>query len=291
MSREDKSSPEGLWDALTSMEVSSTLRLSESLKPFEAPLRSCYEAGVQAPTLKAKRHQEPDILYAALFLKRALNDLRGVWILTQTGYTAQAASIAAALFENALAATCLAGSPANASKLQASKSGDLPWGAKALSKMVARRWQDQARQEDKPSNEREYEKNWRQAYLGYKWLCKIKHPTLRSAIYDAPATSVRSDEYVVMAAPDIRDEDLAVKAQVLMISISRVYEAIRQFARALECDKGQHYYDEFIDRLQTAHSGALEAYDDIVQSPLPFDVRDTKLVRDWATLSHERASE
>lgn len=270
MPQETNDGPEGLWDALDGMEVSATILLSEKLAPFEPPLRSCYEAGVQASTLEGRRHEEPDIVYAALFLKRALNDLRGVWLLTQTGYTSQAACIAAALFENALAATCLAGSPDNASKLRASKSGDLPWGAQSLSKMVADRWRRQAHEKGEPFDQDDYQRHWRQAYLGYKWLCKIKHPTLRSAFHDAPATARESREYVVMAAPDTRDADLNVKAMVLMISFSRMYEAIRQFALSLDCDDSAQYYVKFIERLNSAHSGALEAFEALVDPPLPF---------------------
>lgn len=287
MSAEAKTSPKGLWDALDRMEVSATILLNDKLAPFEAPLRSCYEAGVQAPTLEAKRHQEPDVLYAALFLKRALNDIRGVWILTQTGYTSQAASVAAALYENALAATCLAGSTRNAARLQANKSGDLPWGAQALSKMVTRRWQEEARQQGKPFNQDKYEKTWREVYSAYKWLCKIKHPTLRSVAHDAFAASTKPDEYVVMAAPDIRDEDLVVKATILVISISRLYEAIRQFARSLDCDRTLPYYEEFGIQLQAAYSGAIEAYKVTAQQPLPFDIKDTRLTREWAKLKKD----
>ena len=291
MCEHTKTSPEGLWDALNRMEVSASLLLDRKLAPFEAPLRSCYEAGVQAPTLEAKRQHEPDMLYAALFLKRALNDLRSVWILTQTGYTSQAASVAAALFEHALAATCLGGSMRRVSELEANKSGDLPWGAQALSMMLARRWQREAQEDGKPFGQDEYEKAWREVYSGYKWLCKIKHPTLRSVSHDAFAASAKSDQYVVMAAPDVRDEDLAVKATVLMICFSRVYEAIRQFARALDCDEGVEYCRDFEARLDAAHSGAIEAYKTLAQRPLPFDIRDSPLAREWAGMKRKSHSE
>ena len=231
------------------------------------------------------------MLYAALFLKRALNDLRGVWILTQTGYTSQAASVAAALFEHALAATCLTGSTSRVSELQANKSGDLPWGTQALSKMLARRWEQEAREEGKPFDQDEYEKAWREVYSGYKWLCKIKHPTLGSVAHDAFAASGSSDEYVVMAAPDVRDEDLVVKATVLMICISRVYEAIRQFARALDCDESVQYWRDFEARLDAAHSGAIEAYKALAQQPLPFDIRQSTLAREWARVKRKGSSE
>jgi hypothetical protein len=37
-------------------------------------------------------------------------------------------------------------------------------------------------------------------YIQYKTLCKIKHPTAQSAIYDTKATAIK-DRYVIMALP------------------------------------------------------------------------------------------
>ncbi len=156
--------------------------------------------------------------------------------------------------------------------------------------MLARLWQGEAQQKGKPFDQDEYGKAWREIYSAYKWLCKIKHPTLRSVTHDAFAASVRPDEYVVMAAPDVRDEDLVVKATVLMISISRVYQAIHQFARSLDCDKSLQYYKEFETRLRAAHSGAIEAYKTLAQQPLPFHIKDTRLSKEWARLKRKGTS-
>ena len=103
-------SPKGLWQACANMEEVSQPQLLMSLEPFSKPVIDCYEVGVQAPTLKGKRHHDLDITYSALFLKRALTDLRVVWKLLSVGYTSQAAVVAAALFEHALVVNSLAGS-------------------------------------------------------------------------------------------------------------------------------------------------------------------------------------
>ncbi len=71
-------SSSGLWDALSEMESAASSHLSDKLLIFLSPFRLCYEAGVQAPTLRGNRHGEIDILLAALFLKRSLTDFRSI---------------------------------------------------------------------------------------------------------------------------------------------------------------------------------------------------------------------
>ena len=103
--------PEGLWLACDQMEAAAEVALENQLSQFEPAIRDCYEAGVQIPTLASKRYGQHDILFSALLLKKALNDLHAVWILACFGYTSQAAAVAATLYENALTASCLAGDP------------------------------------------------------------------------------------------------------------------------------------------------------------------------------------
>jgi hypothetical protein len=271
--------PQDLWVACERMEITATIALSEQLALFELPISKCYEAGVQAPTLPGKRHQESDILLSGLFLKKALNDLRAIWVLLRLGYTSQAASVAASLYENTLAATCLAGDLTNARKFQKSGRGDLPWSPQQLAKMLARRWQKEAHSVGKQFDQEEYQRAWREIYSAYKWLCKIKHPTLRSAGHDALAASVKDGEYVIMAAPDLRPEDFPVKATILTIAVNRVREAIRSFTLALECDDSHSVCKEFKSRMTEVLSGLKTAYE-VPMRPLPFDIRDTSLAQD-----------
>jgi len=117
---------EGLWLACDQLEQTAEATLKQHLSQFEPAIRDCYEAGVQVPTLASRRCGAPDIVLAALFLKKALNDLRAVWMLVCHGYTSQAAAIAATLYENALAASCLAGNADHAAHFLKRKNGDLP---------------------------------------------------------------------------------------------------------------------------------------------------------------------
>lgn len=281
MRQVDRSSPDGLWDALDEMEPSARIKLASSLVPFEKALRLCYEAGVEAPTLSASRHAEEDVRCAALFLKRCLNDLRATWLLVRVGYTSQAASIAASLWENALVVSVVAGRAAEIQELQNAGDGEIPWGPIRLAQKLADLWQEETLRKSQPFPDSEREKAWREVYSAYKWLCQIKHPTVRSTIYDAPATTVESGAYVVMAAPDMRDADLVVKATVLTISLSRSLEAVRRFALGTDPHRLVETNSPFWRRFKSAESAALEASRLIRSRPLPFDISDSTVARQW----------
>lgn len=288
-SKDNCKSPAGMWQACNSMEVAAVAKLSVDLGPFKIALEKCYEAGGQAPTLPGKRHGGNDLLLAALFLKRSLNDLRSIWTQTLMGYTSQAASVAAALFEHALAVEAMAGSTENAKQLRETNSGDLPWSPIELAKLHASNMRLEAQVTGTPFTDADYELAWREVYGAYKFLCKIKHPTIRSTLHDAPAASVRDGEYVVMAAPDLRAEDLPVKATILMIAVSRAYQAIRWFALNLGCDTTEAYYRDFTDRMAAVVPAARDAYKQLVAAPLPFDVSDELLAEEYRDLKHKQA--
>jgi hypothetical protein len=87
------------WEAYDDLELSARETVTSQLMVFLPIVKNCYELGVQAPTLKCPRKSERDMLVAGLFLKKSLNDFRSVWILLTTGYTSQAAAVAASMFE------------------------------------------------------------------------------------------------------------------------------------------------------------------------------------------------
>jgi len=279
-----KQTPVGLWKACDEMENVSVAKLHIDLSPFRKPIENCYEAGVQVPTIPAKRHNEDDIRFAALFLKRTLNDLRAVWLLSLMGYTSQAASVAASLFEHSLTVNALAGNSKNAQRLKQTKDGDIPWSPIQLSKLMATQNQDEAAIIGKSFSEKDFDLIWREVYASYKFLCKIKHPTSRSTIHDASSASINSNEYVVIAAPDLRQEDLPLKATVLLISISRTYQAIRRFSLSLECQTDDPYYEDFINRMKNIAQDAEEAFKQITKNHLPFDISDDNIAIEYRSL-------
>ena len=103
----ERCAADGAWARLNQLEETAETTITKQLHAFEAPFRDAYEAGVIVPVLRNKGRATIDVRPATLFFKRALNDLRGVWLLLTAGYTSQAASVAASLFESALATTCL----------------------------------------------------------------------------------------------------------------------------------------------------------------------------------------
>jgi len=273
----------GLWNACVEMEAVGNRVIGAALVHFQRPLRQCYEAGVQAPTLRSLRHTAPDMNAAALFLRRTLNDLRSTWLLVQAGYTSQAASVCAALVEHALSVTALAGLPENLAKLTGTASGDLIWSVQSLSQMYADRLRREAHSASRPFTEDMYERQWREIYSAYKFLCKIKHPTLRSTRHDAGATIGSDGSFVVMACPDLRPSDLPVKATVVMVALSRTYQAIRGFAFALEPRKDAAYR-RFVRRMSRVVPAATKAYLKYTRLRLPFDIRDEKIAHEYFDL-------
>jgi len=242
MMKAGKDLPDGLWDALDGMEASARLKLSSDLSPFEKPIRMCYEAGVMAPTLPSNHKQDPTFRSAALFLKRALNDLRAAWVLLLKGYTSQAGSVAASLYENALATVVISRGRTALSELQRSSNGE----------------------------------TWRYLYAVYKWLCQIKHPTLKSAFHDSASTSLEPTSYVVMAAPDLRSEDLPVKATIAAVAFSRTHDAITAFVQSLSPDRKNERYKDFERRMTVSSKEAFEATKSLVRGNLPFTIRGSK---------------
>lgn len=269
----DWTRPDGLWDACSDVEKRAVGNLSLELHPFVLPIVSCYESGVQAPTLPARRHGLEDMRFAAMFLKRALTDLRTVWLVTHIGYTPQAATVAAALFEHALTVNCLAGSPERAKELKDSKLGDLPWKPKELSRFAAEQRGVEDRAQGKKPDRKAIDISFRNIYSEYKFLCKIKHPTIRAASHDIGGTRVGADQYVVMAAPDLRKEDLPLKAIILVISIGRCFQAVRHFALSLEPNKNSDYCMDFLRRMNSIPRDVVDAHQKVTNgAPLPFGI-------------------
>jgi hypothetical protein len=100
---------ETLWDKLNEAEGSASSVLNDFLADFEAVCRSCYGLAIEViflPGAKEPIEKTLSLRVAALFLRRALNDLRGTWVLIARGYTSQAACVAASLWENSLVVSC-----------------------------------------------------------------------------------------------------------------------------------------------------------------------------------------
>lgn len=262
----------GFWDALSPLEVAESPKIAKILKPFSRPITDCYECGMEVPTLSCKREKTKDIAIAALFLKRLLNDLRATWNLLLLGYTSQAGSVAAAAFENALITNCLAGNVQRAEKMWNHESGGSPWSVANLCRMYVHQLKEQDNKYGKASSDQEYDTLSEALYALYKWLCKVKHPTLPSALHDAFSVSLTGDDYLIMAAPDTRIEDLPNKAFILSVTILRVKEAIGSFALARELDYDKSNVISWQHRFDSIATNLDKAVDPIIKKMhLPFD--------------------
>lgn len=283
-----KDSSIGLWNALLTVECSVAPKIAEMLEPFQRPVTDCYECGVEVPTLSCKNSKTKDLLISALFLKHSLNDLRAVWNLLLLGYTSQAGSVAAAAFENALTAACVAGDINRVDKLLNSKSSSSPWSVVDLCKMQARRRQEEAKLSGEAFSEKEFNIAWMELYGVYKWLCQLKHPTLSSAMHDASSTSLQSNAYVVTALPDIRPEDLPNKATILSITLSRIHAAICSFAFGMDIDYEDPRVIVWTKRLNSIVPNSVEAYELAMKTPLPFDLKSSKFAREYTNLRQSK---
>jgi len=270
----------GLWLALSAVELADSPKIANMLKPFHKPITDCYECGVEVPTLSCKREKGLDIAVTGLFLKRVLNDLRATWNLLLLGYTSQAGSVAAAAFENALIINCVAGDIERAKKLLANKSGRSPWSVANLCKMYAHYTIEEEIKAGKPTSKQEKETYWKVLYSQYEWLCKLKHPTLPSALHDARSVSLTGDEYIIMAAPDTRIEDLPSKAFILTVTALRVKEAIDSFALARELDYKQPNVISWKKRFDSIVANLDKAVDPIMKMPLPFNYKGHMFKKD-----------
>lgn len=259
------------------MEFSANLTISEMLAPYNKPIENCYECGVEVPTLPCKRSKEIDLLLSALFLKRSLTDLRAIWLLLLQGYTSQAGSIAAATFENALMSSCIAGDLGRAEKLSKSETGESPWKVVDLCKIMAKQSEIEAKIINKPYSQANFEIEWMELYGSYKWLCKIKHPTIPSTLHDAFAASVKSEEYVVMAVPDLRPDDLPNKFTILSITISRIHAAIRNFAFSCELNYEDDRVQKWLQGFNSIIPASIEAYKSLGDLQLPFTIENSQL--------------
>jgi hypothetical protein len=265
---------DGTWERLESIEEKAAITISKQLQKFADPFQDAYEAGVIVPTLKHNSQTVIDLRCAALLLKRTLNDLRGVWVLLGKGYTSQAASVAASLYESALAAICLTKNKQNADKFLADPNREIPWTPMEMTKMVVRG-------EGKAVPSKDFENHWRALYAHYVWLCQIKHSAFNSVVHDTSASSLDGKGYVVMAIPNVEVEDAAVKAGIAIKSLLRTLECIEAFAKALGFHDKLPDECQFAERIERARKSSWEAFKPFTKSPSPVNIARSWFVKKY----------
>lgn len=232
----DLTHADGAWERLDKIEYGTNEHFENLLSDFAPAFRDAYDLGFLVATLKPKNTTILDLNFAALFLKRILNDLRVVWRLLLSGYTSQAAAVAATLYESALASICLTLSQKDIDKYSSMPSGEIPWNKAEMAKKVARA-------DKRVTSGPDQEELWKAIYKHYTWLCGIKHASRSSLIHDAKASEIPGRGFVVMAIPNLSEQDLEFKAGVALISLIYTLDSVRAFANALGYD--DDFPDEF----------------------------------------------
>jgi hypothetical protein len=260
-----KCAADGSWERLEELESGARRKVSSQLEAFSTAFQKTYEAGVIVPVLRANGKARIDVRCPTLFFKRVLNDLRSVWVLLQIGYTSQAASVAAALHENALATICLTISTANLESFLKSENGDIPWSPMQMCRMIVR-------SEGHLPPSKDYKNGWRSLYAQYVWLCQSKHPTAESVVHDTTASQLDSGDYVVMALPNVRPPDIPFKATVAVMALYRTLDAIKAFASALGYPNALPEDYGFASRVATAKDAAWAAYSPFLKTQNPISI-------------------
>jgi len=219
---------EGAWDRLDRLEPLGTRKLSPHLSDIEGAFRFSYEAALIAPTLR-READRGKFMHATLYFRRALNDLRAVWLLLSSGYTAQASASAGSLFESCLASTCLL----DADRVQEFEAwlrspdgNDFPWGSMKMAQMVS------APTGDLNDPDPAYQNSWRALYARYVWLSQIRHSTFQSVIHEVRAGTLDSGDYVLMAIPNCDEADLPVKLGIAVGALADIQDATGSMLKA-----------------------------------------------------------
>jgi hypothetical protein len=266
---------QGTWGRLEMVEHLGSREISKCLADFEAAFELTYEAAVIAPTLR-KATQRAEFRHAALYLRRALNDFRAVWILLARGYTSQAAACAGSLFEASLATACLLRPDKIQefeAKLNSATGNDFPWKPMHMAKVACA-----GVGKDINDPNPDFQNAWRSLYARYAWLSKIRHSTFQSVIHDIGSSRMDCGQYVVMAVPNATEEDLPVKLGVAIGAIADLQRAISAVVKALGYgeETGVATFDE---RMRLAGEKIGELVKRLSEMENPITIQRTEFLR------------
>lgn len=225
---------ESWWQALEAAERAAVAPILQRLSLAAEAVELCYELGVDVGFLLAGvREQSQETRLSGLLLRRILTDLRAVWVSCVKGYTSQAGVLCASLFENALTAEVVAGSGELAEEVIRAPGGELPWSVKELVKRAAEHEvgaSSLAGEVNPVETESDY------MYFSYRWLCKLKHPTVPSLLYEAGAARTGKLSFAPLAVPDVAERDACNKGMILCTAVNRVLKAVSAMIMACKED-------------------------------------------------------
>jgi hypothetical protein len=296
---EEKEYQKDFWERADKHEIAAKIKISSTLKPFYSIIKDIYEAGILVATLQKDRVETSskplDQLVSGLLLKQILTDLRVIWNLVSSGYTLQAATIAATHFEMTISLQYIIGNEERAKQFLVNNDGDLPWKIIDLCKFVSKKEQKAYISQGKPYTQEEYELNWRALYVDYIWLCKIKHPSMQSLLHGSSSTKLKNGNYVIMSFPDITESDLPTKTNILVSVTYHTYSAILEFFESIkeESEKSTKNYIEFQKRIKDYPERLKVVWDNFSVHPLAVNLIDNKLYKEciyYSELVHKQNS-
>lgn len=276
---------QGAWDQLDRLEHFAARKLASRLLDIEGAFRTSYEAAMIAPTLR-KQVDRGKFTHAALYFRRALNDLRAVWLLLSSGYTAQGATSAGSLFESCLASICLL-DPARVQEfenwLKSTDGNDFPWGPMKMAQMTSSPTGD-------PNNpDPHFQNSWRALYARYVWLSQMRHSTFQSVMHDVRGGMLDSGDYAMMAIPNCDESDLPVKLGIAIGALADIQDATGALLEAFGYGEKTQHSD-----FDTRWLKARERLEALIRSTAsienPITIARTKFVRRYPPVPNPNAS-
>jgi hypothetical protein len=119
-----------------------------------------------------------------------------------------------------------------------------------------------------------FDETWKLDYSIYRWLCEIKHTTLRVASLDSGSVSTK-DGYVIMAAPDRRDEYAGMKKLLCIFSLMETRVAIESFAKVTGVGNEASDEKKFRSILKDVDDFETVQITDKASLKIPFGLKDT----------------
>jgi hypothetical protein len=213
----------GQWNELDGLEREVREQLAPLLDRLEGAIAVLHDAPNTLAALARREPKRPHLIVAGEALQRAMDDLRALWLLLQSGYTVPASAVAADLWEHAMLATCVAGEKTFAEEftkpdpIERPEPGDLA--ARAVQLLAV------------PGDDAE--RMMLEFSVGYEWLRQLKHVT-----YPAIARGLvpESEGALRLGAHPRTGGDFDDTRMLLAVVFIALRRALTQLAAALDID-------------------------------------------------------
>ena len=272
-----------LWSELGDHEDAAWKTNGEWLAVIESAIAVLHDSPNALTTLPGYAAGQERTNVAGMCLKRALDELRAMWLLLNAGYTASTGAACADLWEHAMLASCCSLSEDVARQFLNLGPDDPKFGPSKLSALLAKLIAEGLG--DARPTSTETVQYWDAAsYSAYKWLCQLKHPTLR-ALQHTTLTTVSNEGVLGLSArPDASEADRSVKALILITAFGVIQKAVILFGSAVVGDQNSEKLRAWQTRLAEAQQ-AVEAQLPPDSLNPPWSIGDTRAGRRLRELS------